>query len=377
MNKHLEQQLGKPASTTASLTTENQQLRNQLQELLTQAHNNQRIMHRHHSLNLKLISSNGLLELFDAIFSDLKQSSVLDRVTLMVFDPEYELHRILNTLNMHAAALPHVLLQQNPANLSAEYRTLRKPQLGRFSPKQHALFFPEPHPPASIAIMPLHRQNHLIGFLNFGSHNATRFVSNVATDFIEEQAAIIAICLENAVNTEKLKHIGLTDPLTGIHNRRYIESRLLEEIRRAQRQDYALSCMYIDIDHFKQINDSHGHQFGDEVLREVAARIRSELRLSDACGRFGGEEFIVLLNDTNATGAKHVAERIRASIASRSFKLCTGNTCQVTVSIGVSTLSLSEDNQTPGTIAQDFVSRADFALYQAKNSGRNQVVFLD
>ena len=201
-----------------------------------------------------------------------------------------------------------------------------------------------------------------------------RFSANVATDFIEEQASIVAICLENVVNNERLKHIGLTDPLTGVNNRRYIETRLLEEIKRAQRQGYALSCMYIDIDYFKQINDFLGHQEGDEVLREVATRIKSELRLSDALGRFGGEEFVVLLIDTHAAGARNVAERIRASIANRSFQLGAGKSCKATVSIGITTLSEPKTGQSTEAISLEFVGQADLALYQAKNNGRNRVV---
>ncbi len=374
MNKRFKPPLGEHAPS-AALAIENRQLRSQLHELLTQAHNNQRIMHRHHALNLKLIGANGLLALLDAIFDDLKESSSLDAITLMIFDADYEVRRVLAMLNVDATTLPHLLIHQAPDPHGAEPPTVNKPALGPFSLAHHAALFPTHTPsPASVAILPLYRHDHLIGYLNFGSLNPNRFVVNVATDFIEEQAAIIAICLENAINNERLKFMGLTDPLTGINNRRYIESRLVEEIRRAQRHGYALSCMYIDIDHFKQINDVQGHRIGDEVLREVAARIKSELRLSDAFGRFGGEEFIVLLNDSQAEGAKLVANRICDSIAEQPFMLSNGDSRNVTVSIGVATLSAHTQNQPIGLIAQDFVGRADRALYQAKNGGRNRVV---
>jgi len=359
------------------LAADNRQLRSQLQELLKQAHNNQRIMQRYHSLNLKLIGSNSLAELLDAIFGDLQTSSSLDMVTLMVLDTEYELRRVLTSLNIDLALFPNFLLRKSLANLPADFFALRKPELRAFSTKRHSLFFPNGSQPASVAIMPLYRKQQLIGYLNFGSRDPHRFVGDVATDFIEEQAAIIAICLENVVNQERLKHFGLTDPLTGIHNRRYLESRLQEEIRRTQRQQSPLSCLYIDIDHFKQINDRFGHQHGDDILREVAARIKSELRLSDAFGRFGGEEFIVLLIDTPPTGAQNVAERIRDGIANKSFSLGTGQTCSVTVSIGVATLTTPQQSQTLGVIAQDFIGRADLALYRAKNDGRNRIVSID
>lgn len=373
MKKRTEPTLGKFAHE--ALAAENRQLRAHLQELLEQAHNNQQIMQRHYLLNLKLIGANSLVELLETIFNQLKDSSSLDSVTLTVFDAEYEIRRVMSTLNISEASFPGLFLLQNPNKLAPGYLTLQKPELGPFSADRHRTMFPDSLPtPASVAIVPLHRQRRLIGFLNFGCQNPRRFTGNIATDFIEEQASIVAICLENVVNNERLKHIGLTDPLTGVNNRRYIETRLLEEIKRAQRQGYALSCMYIDIDYFKQINDFLGHQEGDEVLREVATRIKSELRLSDALGRFGGEEFVVLLIDTHAAGALNVAERIRASIANRPFQLGAGKSCKATVSIGIATLSEEKTGQSTEAVSLEFVGQADLALYQAKNSGRNRVV---
>jgi two-component system cell cycle response regulator len=171
-------------------------------------------------------------------------------------------------------------------------------------------------------------------------------------------ASIIAICLENVISNEMLKYIGLTDSLTGVYNRRYIDRRLLEEIARARRQAYRDLVMYIDIDHFKRVNDSVGHQGGDEVLREVAGRIKNELRLSDALARFGGEEFVVLLIDANLEAAAMVAERIRASVAGSRSELSQGCALSVSVSIGVACLTPAKR---PGDrrVAQTLVAEAD------------------
>ncbi len=375
MDKRLEPLLDQTPSANHSLATENFLLRSRLQDLLEQAHNNQQIMRRHHQLNLSIIGANGLVALLDTIFRKLKQSSSLDVVTLTVFDADHEMRRVMTNLNIEPDDFPELLLEQDPGESHFKFTESHMPELGLFSMDRHGNLFPHcASAPASIAIVPLLIGNRLNGHLNFGSMDANRFNGDIATDFIEEQASILAICLENAINNERLKHIGLTDPLTGVNNRRYIETRLIEEIKRAQRQGYALSCMYIDIDYFKQINDFLGHQEGDEVLREVASRIKSELRLSDALGRFGGEEFVVLLIDTHAKGARHVAERIRTSIGNRAFELNGGKTCKATVSIGVSTLSNHKSGKSSEAIAQEFVGQADLALYQAKNAGRNCVV---
>ncbi|MBS1187458.1 MAG: sensor diguanylate cyclase [Burkholderiaceae bacterium] len=375
MKQRIEPSSGSNATAAEQLAAENQLLQQHLQKLIAQARDNEQILHRHHQINLKLIGAGSLSELLGCIFHDLKISASLDAITLLAAEAEFDLRRAMADLKIDRHAWPDLLLlpNMNSGDIAAS-RSLR-PELGPFSADRHRIMFPANRPqPASVAIVPLRRQERLLGYLNFGSDDANRFNSSVATDFIEEQASIIAICLENVINNERLKHIGLTDPLTGVYNRRFIETRLQEEIRRAQRQGYALSCMYLDIDHFKQINDQYGHQDGDDVLREVAARIKAELRLSDSLGRFGGEEFVVLLVDASGAGARNVAERIRSGIANRIFKLDSGRTCQVTASIGVATLTADNTSQPTETIAQQLIGLADRALYQAKNSGRNRVV---
>jgi diguanylate cyclase (GGDEF)-like protein len=234
-----------------------------------------------------------------------------------------------------------------------------------------------PRPPAglqSVALVPLLRNKRIIGSLNLGSVDPTRFTPSLGTDFIEHMASIIAICLENVISNEMLKYIGLTDSLTGVYNRRYMDRRLLEEISRARRQAYDISFMYIDIDHFKRVNDTVGHQGGDEVLREVAQRIKVELRLSDALARFGGEEFVVLLINADLDSAAFVAERIRAGIAASMIDVSPSVRVSITASIGVACLDRSDPSVAPETSANELIAQADAALYQAKDSGRNRVI---
>ncbi|HEY0845345.1 MAG TPA: DUF484 family protein [Noviherbaspirillum sp.] len=357
------------------LVAENNQLREQLAQLLAQAHQNQQILQRHQALDLQLIAADSFQALIDTLFQTFPEATGLDLVTLVLFDTDYEIRRILVDLNINFAELPQLLFMQEYAELGELHSMLSRPVLGPYAEERHGPVFPEPlQPPASVALVPLHRHGKLNGCLCLGSQDRTRFAPNMRTDFLEHMASIVAICLENVINNERLKHIGLTDPLTGVNNRRYVERRLFEEIGRTRRQQSALSCMYIDIDHFKQINDRIGHQAGDEVLCGVAGRIKAELRLSDALGRFGGEEFVVLLIDADLDDATSVAERIRQSIAEQPLVLGTGNRLDVTVSIGVASLAHPGRNEPIEKIAQEFVAQADQALYQAKSTGRNRVV---
>jgi diguanylate cyclase (GGDEF)-like protein len=357
------------------LVNENRRLREQLAQLLAQAQQNQDILQRHQAFDLQFISADSFRELLHTVFHTFAKSAGLDVVTLSLLDPDYDIRRILVDLNIRLTEWPHLLFMQEESEFGELAERLARPVLGTYAEQLHGCLYPEPiTPPASVAVLPLIRHGRLIGSMNLGSADGLRFAPNLSTEFIQHLASIVAICVENVINTERLKHIGLTDPLTGVNNRRYIERRLLEEIGRSRRQGYALSCMYIDIDHFKQINDRIGHQAGDEVLRSVAARIKAELRLSDALGRFGGEEFIVLLIDTEQPDAINVAERIRLGIAEHPVVLINGDKLDVTVSLGVAALESPVTEGAVEAVSQRLVARADGALYKAKQSGRNRVV---
>lgn len=164
----------------------------------------------------------------------------------------------------------------------------------------------------------------------------------------------------------KLITMATRDFLTGLINRREMYRRMEEELQRARRNGTPFSVFMLDLDHFKKVNDVHGHSTGDLVLQSVAAEMQQAVRLYDLCGRYGGEEFLVALPDTDLAAAAATAERLRLAIANRIIALAGGATLQITASIGVASLEQSE------TIDQ-LISRADDAMYLAKQQGRNRV----
>lgn len=373
--------MSEQATSPRALEAENESLRARMDYLLEQAERNHAIMCRHQAFDLKIVGAGTFPDLIGTIFRTLPAISGLDIVTLSLVDPDADISTVMGKLGVDFGAFPQLVFVSKDSALGfVPSRTPAltappKPMLGPYVPAVHHAMFPNPPTGLqSIALVPLLRNKRIIGSLNLGSVNPSRFTPALGTDFIEHMASIIAICLENVISNEMLKYIGLTDSLTGVYNRRYIDRRLLEEIGRARRQAYRISCMYIDIDHFKAVNDSVGHQGGDEVLREVAARIKAELRLSDALGRFGGEEFVVLLIDADLESATIVAQRIRASIADIPFELSSGELLPISVSIGVATLDDFERDHAIEGVAQQLVAHADTALYQAKEGGRNRVV---
>jgi two-component system cell cycle response regulator len=171
------------------------------------------------------------------------------------------------------------------------------------------------------------------------------------------------------VRLEHSVEMAILDPLTGLHNRRYLASHLATLFEDASQRGKPLSILLIDIDHFKSVNDSHGHGAGDAVLREFADRIRRNTRGIDLACRLGGEEFVVVMPDCDLDKAVHVGERLRQCIAAAPFAVGgRAGTLPVTASVGVAALERAGD--TPELI----LKRADQALYCAKRDGRNRVV---
>ncbi|NRR31960.1 sensor domain-containing diguanylate cyclase [Oxalobacteraceae bacterium] len=371
-----------PAATAvADLAAENQALQGRLAYLLEQAERNHSIMCRHQAFDLEIVGSGTFPELVGTIFRTLPVISELDCVTLSLIDEGADIHTVMLKLGVVFEDFPNLIFVEEMEQLGFDVgpRTaaspVPKPVLGMYDSVRHGSSFPNaPAGMQSIALVPLLRNKRIIGCLNLGSIDPARFTPSMGTDFIEHMASIIAICLENVISNEMLKYIGLTDSLTGVYNRRYIDRRLLEEIARARRQGYPISFMYIDIDHFKRVNDTVGHQGGDEVLREVAGRIKAELRVSDALARFGGEEFVVLLIDADLDSAAFVAERIRAGVAASLIALAPDMQMSVTVSIGVACLKDAAPDADAAKLGHELIAQADASLYQAKESGRNRVV---
>jgi len=167
-----------------------------------------------------------------------------------------------------------------------------------------------------------------------------------------------------------LEEENITDPLLGIYNRRYLDRRLSAEINRAKRYGLPLSILMVDIDHFKNINDTYGHQAGDLVLSYVGKLILGVIRQTDLAARYGGEEVVIIAPDTTARAAGELAERMRESIASHELVLSSESKAQQTVHVQVS-IGVAELDE-PTSTAEQLIEHSDIALYEAKEAGRNR-----
>jgi len=360
------------ASASSRPSQQERELQRRIAVLVDQGRENDRRMRRFQETELRIIGAGGFRELVEALLIHHRRLFNLDAVSLTLVDPEYELRRALESARIEPSEFPDLMFLQDDLKLAALYGSAPRPILGRLDPARHAFLFPRGLPfPQTAVLLPLARSRKLIGSLNLGSNDPARYEPGAATDFLERLSMIVGVCLENVCNAERLKSIGLTDPLTGVHNRRYFDERLREEVVRSLRKGSPLACLLLDVDYFKRVNDAYGHQVGDWVLREVAGRVKGQLRLSDSLARYGGEEFAALLAQTDGRSALAIAERIRAGVGGRPFELAEHGPLLITLSVGVATLRGAGDAD---ACARALVAAADQALYRAKEAGRNRVL---
>jgi two-component system cell cycle response regulator len=337
-----------------------------------QVRSNEHIWSGFRDIELSMVAAQSLGRLVDVLVDGLvNRFGTVDQVTLACLDPEYELSRMLERESEVQWRESFVAL--HPGALDDLYSQPYRPWLGPFDVPRHGQLFPSQRGSiGSVALVPLVLHGKLIGSLNQSSPRVGHFSAGAATDLLEHLAGITALCVDTAVSHERLKLDGLTDALTGIANRRFFERRVVEEAERWRRTRLSLSCLVVDIDHFKKINDRYGHQAGDKVLQQVARELEAVLRSSDVLARYGGEEFVLLLPATDLREAAEIANRIRQNVATIHFEQADLRDISVTASVGVACLGTAQREEAhPGEVLFRY---ADQALYSAKNSGRNRVV---
>ena len=342
--------------------------------MLSEARLNQDKMRRFDQLERQVIGAASLAELIRTLLLDYRILFDLEVVTLALVDPQHEVAHIL--AEQRAVGMPEegLVFLQDDLMLQDLYAPVAQPILARNEETHAFLFEAEAATLVSLALLPLVHHGRFIGSLNLGSRDPQRFVAGRSTDFLARMASLVAVCLDSALATERLKLAGLTDTLTGVHNRRYFDARCLEEVSAARRSGAPLVCMFLDVDRFKNLNDTLGHQAGDVVLSYVARLIKAQLRGSDVVARYGGEEFVVLLPATSREAGAQIAERMRRIVAAQTVPVEAQEVVRVTVSIGVSMLAPADNTQPHATLLADMIARADKALYEAKDAGRNRVV---
>jgi two-component system cell cycle response regulator len=350
-----------------------EELKRRLKEMTAEAANNETILKKTQGRELSLLRADSPAQLLRAMVDGLRESYSLDAISVVLLDPQHEIRHLLLASGERPDEFKQVFFVDSLVGLAPQLVSLHRPWLGPFVGADHHLLFPGSSNLKSVALLPLPRMDRATGALCFGSRDPTRFTRHHGTDFLSHLGAVAAVCLENAVNRARLLRAGITDFLTGWHNRRYLQERLKEELARAQRRGGAIACLMIDIDRFKGINDGYGHLAGDNALKEVAQRVNEQIRSMDTAARFGGDELAILLPDASAAEAAKLAERIREVIAAVPFALTAEIERTLTVSVGVASVSPGRHETDLKAVADRLLADADAALYRAKAMGRNRV----
>jgi diguanylate cyclase (GGDEF)-like protein len=352
---------------------EMEDLKRRVKEMTAEAANNETILKKTQGRELSLLRADSLAQLLRAMVEGLRESYQLDAISVVLLDPEHEIRHLLLANGERPDEFKQVFFVDSLVGLAPQLTALHKPWLGPFVGADHHLLFPGSSNLKSAALLPLPRKDRATGALCFGSRDPARFTRHHGTDFLSHLGAVAAVCLENSVNRARLLRAGITDFLTGWHNRRYLQQRMKEELARAQRRGGTIACLMIDIDRFKAVNDGYGHLAGDNALKEVAQRVDTQIRTMDTAARFGGDELAILLPDASAAEAATLAERIREVIAAVPFALTAEVERTLTVSVGVASLSPGRHETDLKAVADRLLADADAALYRAKAMGRNRV----
>lgn len=233
-------------------------------------------------------------------------------------------------------------------------------------PNRHLLGESDGADPVDVCAVSLKAKGEKYGLLMLARARGKPFSDEDKKNIrlINEHSSIV---VENIRMHERIKEFAIADGLTGLYNHRYFQEQLEKEFSRAKRYNLSLSLVMLDIDHFKNVNDSCGHQFGDSVLKIISGILKRSVRDIDLAARYGGEEFVIILPETQKKNSRIVAERIRAKVEEQNFQP-EDPSRKITISIGISGFP-DDDIAT----RLDLIAKADAALYDAKKSGRNRV----
>jgi len=356
------------AEKNADLNSEVARLKQQVARQLDAARHNEKIHNRFQDIELALLSAQDFAEIDNYLQGEFKQSLDLTAVSLILLDVDNKISSAICAANSRCEYSSGLVLTHKLSEIEFLKSLGSSSFLSSYQAAEHQWLFQDiEDEQGSIVVLPFIRRERLIGCLAFFSDDSSRFQSDVT-----------AICVENCLNYEQLRRLGLTDALTGLANRRELEKWMNIEISRSLRETLPLSCLYLDVDHFKRVNDTYGHDVGDQVLQKVATVMMNAVRTGDVVARYGGEEFVVILPGITGSTALETAERVRRAVADSNIEIEGQPLFKIHISIGLASFVPMKDSiGDSSVIAEKLLTRADHALMEAKEQGRDRVVVAD
>ncbi len=345
------------------ISGENTELRKRLKEIYERIRQNEQILAHFSEIENLVMECNHLDELVHRLLREMDdrfnvltvlQISNSTSVNLDTFCPEVHHDRF--------AWLPDEILTRRLGGQNSPFLK------NALTPEEVREFFPKDSETIrSMAVIPLYRRGKVLGCLTLGSEEPCRYQPDMSTHFLDQLGKKISLGLESIIMLEELRKSSVTDPLTGLYNRNYLTHVLEREKDRLARYTTPFSCILIDLDGFKQLNDTYGHQAGDRMLIHFAKILRHNLRKTDICIRYGGDEFVVVLPHCNMSQALATAHKLVREANEAALSLGEDVTVLPRASFGVSDCSSVQEE--PDTV----LAAADINLYEAKKRGGNTV----
>lgn len=307
-------------------------------------------------------------QVIEACVSSAREFTAFDFAAVTLFDRASSEHEICAVSGDNAHDLVGQRFRHNAGLISMVVANRHPlPYRGDYDPARQMVFSRRlaPPPMPSLLVLPLLVHDRVLGTLVLGSRRRGAF-GDAVRPTLEVLASHVAVSLANARMVQRLEELATTDGLTGLFNKRALSDAAVQKLRSAARFKKPLSVLVCDIDHFKKVNDTHGHDVGDVVIRGFGDVLKRVKRDTDVVGRFGGEEFVVVCEQTDSEGAALLAERIRSELEAASFPTERGP-LQVTCSVGVATFPIA------GPDWDALFKATDEALYASKRGGRNRV----
>ncbi|MCJ7453265.1 MAG: GGDEF domain-containing protein [Steroidobacteraceae bacterium] len=289
-------------------------------------------------------------------------------VSLILADPTDELRH----LTVGAGVLPQLAMPvafvDSLEGRAPQLGVLHAPWCGEYRAADHDLLFQSSLCLTQLLMLPLRRGGRLIGTYSVGSCSAMPGLALAEAGLLGHVATVLSASVDRLVDRARLLRGSFSDPLTGWNSARYLQARLREEVARCQRYGGSVACLVVDVDRLQQVNDRHGQPAGDLVLREIAGRIESQVRASDATARIGSDEFGVVLPSTDGQQAIPLARRILAAVSRSTVGLGDGIELRLTVSMGIAAIEPAR-NADRKALADHLVANAVAAMHRAKERG--------
>lgn len=323
-----------------------------IHELINNARRNEALLRRLQSFELQLLSCQNWSDLLQLLLEGLPKQFNVDAVSIQLVDRSLELKKsMLRSIDISQTGLIGQL--EFCADLTPKAAGPMK----------------APMPWLSGLTLPLTRNQHYMGQLRLFTKQEGRFQSGLSTDFMQHLAAVIAACLFMVRQTEEQARLALTDPLTGVDNRRGLEHNFKREWARGLRQQHEIGVLMLDLDFFKEVNDRYGHATGDRALQILCQTLKQVLRPTDYIGRLGGEEFAILMPYCNEAQMPMLMQRVQQAIRTMRVLSDDGVAIKITASGGYQTIKPNKHSKP--SLAR-VIENLDTALYQAKDQGRDK-----